>query len=77
MASLRQGSVLVSLPYNPSQVGRVRLFSCELNKGHFTPGSDRRARQGSLRQATMYAYSNKSDKIRAKVTEAHSVWIQN
>ena len=41
MASLRQEDVLVSLPYSPSQLGRVRLFPCEPNKGTLTQGSGR------------------------------------
>ena len=32
MASLRQGDVLASLPYNPPQVGRVRLSPYESSK---------------------------------------------
>ena len=41
MASLRQGDVLVSLPYGPSQLGWVRLSPCEPNKGTLTQGSGR------------------------------------
>ena len=33
MTSLRQGDMLVSLPYRPSLVSRARLSPCEPNKG--------------------------------------------
>ena len=44
-ASLRQGDVLVSFPFSPSQVGRVRLSPCEPNKAQ---GSGRGGPAGLL-----------------------------
>ena len=52
-ASLRQGDVLVSLPFSPSQVGRVRLSPCEPNKAKGQAEGDL---PGSLKQTIMYAY---------------------
>ena len=52
-ASLRQGDVLVSLPFSPSQVGRVRLSPCEPNKAKGQAEGDL---LGSLKQTIMYAY---------------------
>ena len=39
MTSLRQGDMLVSLPYSPAQVSRARLSPCEPNKGTLAQGS--------------------------------------
>lgn len=46
MASLREGGVLVSLPYKPSQVGRARLSPCEPNQGILAQGSGQSGQAG-------------------------------
>ena len=48
MANLRKGICSSLHSCRHSQVSRVRLTPCELNKG-----------QGSLRQTIMYNYNNK------------------
>ena len=59
MTSLRQGDMLVSLPYSPAQVSRARLSPCE-PKAPLPKGQAQGARQGFLRQAIVYACNNKA-----------------
>ena len=58
-ASLRQGDVLVSLPFSPSQVGRVRLSPCEPNEAK---GQAEGALPGSLKQTIVCLSSGSAGK---------------
>ena len=49
---IREGDVLVSFPFSPSQVGRVRLSPCEPKP----KGQAEGALPGSLKQTIMFAY---------------------
>ena len=51
---------------------RVRLSPCK-PKAPQPKGQAEGARQGSLRQAIMYAYDNERGKIRVKVTDGDSI----